>query len=171
MKYYPTLAMLGACAAFLLPVPSAAQEGKPADGRDCLGVELIMFSGRPRPRFLLCEETEKRQALERISAADEEKPQDAPYPGLASDPRYQGLLLTLPRSGDALPARFILGKGFLKPGRGKAIRLDKGRKLEKFFLERSLKEADLSDSPTRGEAIGKLSASILADVEREAAQE
>ena len=163
--------MACACMAFCLPMPAGAQEEKPKDDRECLTVELVMFSGRPRPRYLICEEAGKKQALELIAEADEEKPAEMEFPKLPNDPNYQGLLIGLPVKGDAIRARLLLRKGFVKPLGGKSIRLDKGRKLETYFLRRSLKEKDLSRASGQGDAIGKLSESILADLEREGGPE
>lgn len=170
--YRPSLsALLGACGALLLPSPSEAQEARPKDDRECLTVELMMFSGRPRPRYLICEDAEKRQALDLLAEADEEKPAEKEFPDLPSDPSYQGILVTLPGKEGAVRSRLILRKGFVKPGGGKAIRMDKGRKLETFFLKRSLKENDVSNSHAKGAPIGDISERILADVEREADSE
>jgi hypothetical protein len=168
MNHSPIFALLGVCATLLLPSTAAAQES-PKDEKECLSVELIMYSGRQRPRYLLCEEADKRQALDILAKADEEKPADMEYPEIPGNPSYQGVLITLPAAGSAGRSRLGVRKGFLKSGAGKAIRLDKGRKLEKFFLKRSLKEDDISDSPTKGAPIGDISEDILAEVESDSA--
>lgn len=94
-----SLALAVACAPLLFSSPAEAQEAKPKDDRECLAVELMMYSGRPRPRYLICEEEDMKRTLELLAEADEEKPADMEVPEMPSDPSYQGILLTLPAKG------------------------------------------------------------------------
>ena len=157
-----------ACAGIALSaLPALSQEPPARAKKDCLSVELILYSGRPRPQYLLCDEGEKKEVLGKLSEAKREKPESVPFPEMEGSPEYQGILLTLPRKPDERPNRLLLRKGYLKPsGPGKILE-DSDRSLEVFFLDRSLKEKDVSASPTEGSPISDVAEPILKKVREE----
>jgi hypothetical protein len=149
-------------------LPALAQEEPPLRARkDCLSVELMMYSGRPRPQYLICEENEKKEALGKLADAKEEKPESAAYPDAEASPLYQGVLVTLPRKPEERSTRIFIRKGFLKASGSQKIQVDKDRGLELFFLNRSLKEKDISDSPTHGSPLSDQAEPILHAVKEE----
>lgn len=155
------------CAVLALPERAGAEDARGAD--TCITVELIMYSGRPRPRYQICDGKEKREVLAKAAAVQEQKPSATPVPDMESTPAYQGILLTLPGQPGTNRRLILVRKGFLQGMNGDA-RKDKGRSLEKFFLERSLREQDLAEPPGKDAPIGRVSEAILDQVSREPAE-
>ena len=152
----------------LAALPALAQDAPPQSARkDCLSVELMMYSGRPRPQYLLCGEDEKTEATRKIADIREEKAENVPYPTLEPSPEYQGVLLTLPKKPGERASRVFLRKGYVKVSGSDKVLVDKGRDLEQFFLDRSLKEKDISESPGKGNDLRPLAAPILEKLKAE----
>lgn len=164
----PRAGLIALAGMALSGLPALAQQEPPLRARkDCLSVELMMYSGRPRPQYLICDESEKQEALGKLAGAKEEKPASIAYPEAEASPAYQGVLLTLPRKPEEKPSRIFIRKGFLKTSGSQKIQVDKDRGLELFFLDRSLKEKDVSESPTQGSPLGEQAEPLLRAVKEE----
>lgn len=111
--------------------PQPAPEQQPDQ---CLTVELIMYSGRPRPKYLVCDEEEKKAVLKKMEEDSEALAADSSQP-LESTSAYQGVLVTLPDGSTGTLKHHIVGRGKVKDLKAKQSRLDAGRRLERFFLD------------------------------------
>jgi|GEM_PF-6046594 len=165
--FHPFFLAIGAGLAAASGAAFAQETIPPEMHKDCLTVELIMYSGRPRPKYLICDEAEKKSILEKMKGKRAVKPEDVAYPEMESSPTYQGLLLTLPAKPGEKAERLVLRKGFVKSDRTSKISVDKDAELEILLLNRSLQEKDHSRSPTEGKEIGEVSGDILKKVKAE----
>lgn len=156
---------LGVLAAGL---PLSAQETEaPVRRDDCLKVELMMFSGRERPQYLICEEAEKQSVLSRLTVEKGEGLEASAFPEMESSPAYQGILLTLPKKRGEKARHVLLRKGYFKSDGSHRIGKDEGAELELSLLNRSLGEKDVSRSPTRGKSLEAISRKALEKVKQE----
>jgi hypothetical protein len=160
MKISMTLALPALIAA--LAAPSRSQEAPaPAPGKKCITVELMMYSGRPRPQYQICDENRKRDALSRLKETDQPANQMDSIPGMQSTPAYQGVLITLP-DGESTTS-MLVGRGFARHGNRKFKDRDRG--LERYFLDQGAEELDLSRSPTEGKPLKPTISQIQTDIQ------
>jgi hypothetical protein len=148
-------------------LPLFAEEPTPERRDDCLKVELMMYSGRERPQYFICEEVEKQNVLSRFKVKKGEGLDVSAFPEMESSPAYQGILLTLPKERGEKPRRVLLRKGFFKSDEDSSIGKDEGGALEISLLNRSLGEKDASQSPTQGKSLEAISRKILDKVKQE----
>lgn len=153
-----TLALPALIAA--LAAPSRSQD-VPAPGKKCITVELMMYSGRPRPQYAICDDAHKQDALSRLKDVDQPSNQVDSIPPLESTPAYQGVLLTVPDGQSA--TQMLIGRGFSRNGNKKFRDRDRG--LERYFLDQGVDKPDLSRSPTQGQPLKPTISSIQTDIQ------
>jgi hypothetical protein len=155
-----TLALPALIAA--LAAPSGSQEAPaPAAGKKCITVELMMYSGRPRPRYEICDENRKQEAMSRIKDADQASNQADSIPGMRSTPEYQGVLVVVPDGESANP--ILIGRGFARHGSRKLKDRDRG--LERYFLDQGVDKLDASRSPGEGTPLKATISRIQTDIQ------
>lgn len=126
MAVWIAVAMSGAAAC-------AQDAGALSKAGGCIPVEIVMYSGRPRPVIQVCDELGKKEILSAVSSVDDTlKDSSAAGPALKSTPAYQGLVVHLPGDGTHGARRMHLHGGYLREnGR---IGNDHGRSSEKRIL-------------------------------------
>jgi hypothetical protein len=160
MNIRMTLALPALVAA--LAAPSHSQNATaPGPGKKCITVELMMYSGRPRPQYAICDEDRKKDALSRLKDAAQPANQVDSIPPMESSPAYQGILLTVPEGETA--TQMLIGRGFSRHGNRKFRDPDRG--LERYFLDQGADKADLSRSPTEGKPLKPTISSIQTDLQ------
>ncbi|MBW8886396.1 MAG: hypothetical protein JF616_01455 [Fibrobacteres bacterium] len=132
--------------------PAASQADT---AKNCIRVELMMFSGRPRPAYLICEDDKKEDLVSRLKAAMENPP-TGPLEPSESTPEYRGLLIIQPKSETRVPRRVSLVKGKVNNLDSQAsYRADSFREIEKYLLDLGESKTDVS-RPGREEPLGRL---------------
>ncbi|MDB5051884.1 MAG: hypothetical protein JWO30_4955 [Fibrobacteres bacterium] len=140
-------------------------DAKQSAAKNCIRVELMMYSGRPRPQYLLCEDDKKEETVRRLKAAVEGTPAGALEP-LESTPAYQGMIITLPKGETRAPRRSFIGKGKVNNLDSKsAYRTDSNHELERYFLDLAETKKDMS-MPGQEESMQALVGGIKSDLNK-----
>jgi len=166
----PRMLTFATCAAVYVAVLATTAFGAgppplPA-GLECLTVELIMYSGRPQPRYVICEEAHRAEALQKLQDALAEEPAGVAATPLASTPAYQGLRLWLPPTAETFPSSVLIRRGHIAQGEAAPTVLDRGRALERYFLSMAAEKPDLS-IPGRQPALHDVAHRLLQALDRE----
>lgn len=139
---------LGSCLAIALFTTAAhgQVDAQAQEAGDCISVEMVMGSGLPRPRMLLCDDAEKKQLLSRLPSAADTLVDPASAARMESTPEYQGLFVVFPADGKNAARRLHVNKGYTQDG-GK-VGKDRDRALEKHLLSVAAKKIS---GPVSGE--------------------
>lgn len=142
----------------------ADKDVTPEDAENnCIRVELMMYSGRPRPNYLVCEEDRKEEIVGKLKTALENQ-SAGPLQPLESTPAYQGLLITVPEVEKRVTRHSFVGKGKVNNLDAKvSFQSDDNRKLESMLLELAGSKHDRS-SPDRSEPLKSLVDEVKAQV-------
>ena len=149
---------------------SATRAQTPSDpgadaSKNCIRVELMMYSGRPRPSYLICEDDKKEDLVSRLKSAVENAPA-GPLEPLESTPVYQGLLITQPKGETRVPKHAFIGKGKVNNLDSKSTsRADSNRDLEKYLLDLGEGKNDVS-RPDRNEPLSKVVGDVKAELDK-----
>ncbi len=133
--------------------------------KNCIRVELMMYSGRPRPSYLVCEDDKKEDLVSRLKSAVENVPA-GPLEPLESTPVYQGLLITQPKGETRVPKHAFIGKGKVNNLDSRStFRADSNRGLEKYLLDLGEGKNDVS-RPDRNEPLNKVVGDVKAQLDK-----
>lgn len=156
-------AALALCAS--APWAQAPSEAPQNAAKHCIRVELMMYSGRPRPAYLVCEEEKKEELVARLKSAVEGAPA-GPLEPLESTPVYQGLLISQPKGEARVPKRAFVGKGKVNNLDSKStLRADSSRELERYLLDLGEGKSDVS-TPGREEPLRKVVGEVKAQLDK-----
>ena len=125
----------------------------------------MMYSGRPRPSYLVCEDDMKEDLVSRLKNAVENTPA-CPLEPLESTPVYHGLLITQPKGETRVPKHAFIGKGKVNNLDSKStFRADSNRDLEKYLLDLGEGKTDAS-RPDRRESLSKVVGDVKAQLDK-----
>jgi len=133
--------------------------------KNCIRVELMMYSGRPRPSYLVCEDDKKEDLVSRLKSAMDNTPA-GPLEPLESTPVYHGLLITQPKGETRVPKHAFVGKGKVNNLDSKStFRADSNRDLEKYLLDLGESKNDVS-RPDREEPLRQVVGDVKTQLDK-----